>query len=71
VVDNSSEMQIERFYTRVYYVVSIHVMSGNKYKLYEACRTSREIFNELPMGARVKVETQHSDIGPSIIRIVE
>jgi hypothetical protein len=71
VVDNSSEMQIERFYTRVYYVVSIHVTSGNNYKYYEACRTSREIFNELPMGARVKVETQHSDIGPSIIRIVE
>ena len=71
VVDDSSVMQIEAFYTRVYYTVSIHVMSGNNYKYYEACRTSREIFNELQMGARVKVETQHSDLGPNIIRIVE
>jgi hypothetical protein len=71
VVDDSSATLIETFYTNVFYTVSVHVMSGNDYKYYKSCRTTREIFNELTMGARMKVETEPSDVGPKITRIVE
>jgi hypothetical protein len=71
VVDDSSATLIETSYTDVYYTVSIHVMSGNDYKYYLSCRTTREIFNDLTMGARMKVETEPSDVGPKIVRIVE
>jgi len=71
VVDDSSATLIETFYTNVFYTVSIHVMSGNDYKYYQSCRTTREIFNELTMGARMKVETEPSDVGPKIVSIVE
>ena len=71
VVDDSSATLIETFYTDVYYTVSIHVMSGNEYKYYLSCRTTREIFNRLTMGARMKVETEPSDVGPKIVKIVE
>ena len=70
-VDDSSSALIETLYTNVFYVVSIHVMSGNDYKYYQSCRTTREIFNELTMGARMKVESEPSDVGPKIVRIVE
>jgi hypothetical protein len=71
VVDDSSARLIETLYTNVFYTVSIRVMSGNDYKYYQSCRTSREIFNELLMGTRMKVETEPSDVGPKIVRIVE
>jgi hypothetical protein len=71
VVDDSSATLIETFYTNVFYTVSIDVMSGNNHKYYQSCRTTREIFNELTMGARMKVETEPSDVGPKITRIVE
>jgi hypothetical protein len=71
VVDDSSAALIEAFYTNVFYTVSIDVMSGNNHKYYQSCRTSREIFNELTIGARIKVETEPSDVGPKITRIVE
>jgi hypothetical protein len=71
VVDDSSATLIETLYTNVFYTVSIRVMSGNDYKYYQSCRTSREIFNELLMGTRMKVEMEPSDVGPKIVRIVE
>lgn len=70
VVDNATEEQIEAFYDRLYYMVSIYISSGSHY-YYQAFRTEREIFNELQMGAKVKVETEASDIGPKILRIIE
>ena len=71
VVNDSSATLIETFYTNVFYTVSIHVISGNDYKYYQSCRNTREIFNELTMGARIEVETEPSDVGPKITRIVE
>ena len=71
VVDDSSATLIETFYTNVFYTVSVHVMSGNDYRYYQSCRTSREIFNGLTMGARMKVDTEPSDVGPKITGIVE
>jgi hypothetical protein len=69
-VDNATEDQIEEFYDRLYYVVTIHISSGSHY-YNQAYRTEREIFNQLQLGARVKVETEASDIGPKILQIVE
>lgn len=70
VVDDSSSRLIETFYTNVFYTVSVHVMSGNDFKYYQSCRTTREIFNELLMGTRMKVETEPSDVGLKIVGIV-
>ena len=70
VVDNSTEEQIEAFYDRLYYVVTLHITSGSHY-YNQAYRTDREIFNEMQIGAKVKVDTEASDIGPRILRIVE
>lgn len=70
VVDNATEEQIEEFYDRLYYMVTIHITSGSHY-YNQAYRTEREIFNELQIGAKVKVDTEASDIGPKILRIVE
>jgi len=73
VVDNYTEAQIEVFYTRIEYIVSLHLASGDevKYSYYQACKANREDFNKLVVGSRVIVETQPSDIGPVITRIVE
>jgi len=70
VVDNSTEEQIEAFYDRLYYMVTLHITSGNHY-YNQAYRTEREIFNELQLGAKVKVDTEASDIGPKILSIVD
>jgi hypothetical protein len=70
VVDNATEKQIEAFYDRLYYVVSVYISSGSHY-YYQAFRTEREIFNELEFGTAVKVDTEASDIGPKILSIVE
>ena len=70
VVDNATEEQIEAFYDRLYYVVTLHITSGNHY-YNQAYRTEREIFNEMQLGDSVKVDTEASDIGPKILRIVE
>jgi hypothetical protein len=70
VVDNSTEERIEAFYDRLYYMVSIYISSGSHY-YYQAFRTEREDFNEMQLGDSVKVDTEASDIGPRILRIVE
>lgn len=70
VVDNATEEQIEVFYDRLYYMVTLHITSGSHY-YNQAYRTEREIFNELQIGAKVKVDTEASDIGPRILRIIE
>jgi hypothetical protein len=70
VVDNATEEQIEAFYDRLYYVVSVYISSGSHY-YYQAFRTEREIFNELEFGSAVKVDTEASDIGPKITRIAQ
>lgn len=71
VVDDMSERQIEAFYTRIDYNVSIHVMSGNRYKYYRGCRTDRETFNQLIVGTKVKLETKPTTKGPWIVSIIE
>lgn len=70
VIDDAAQEQIEAFYDHLYYMVSIHVTSGSR-RYDQAFRTEREIFNKLQMGATVKVETEASDIGPKILRIIE
>jgi hypothetical protein len=70
VVDNSTAEQIEAFYDRLYYMVSIYISSGSHY-YYQAFRTEREVFNEMQLGNSVRVDTEASDIGPKILRIVE
>jgi hypothetical protein len=71
VVDNSTEMRIDEFYTKVVYMVSIHVMTTDgEYRYYLAYNASRGIFNELQVGAKVKLETSPTDNGPTIVRIV-
>jgi hypothetical protein len=70
VVDNSTEKIIEEFYTRVDYVVSLHIMSGNEYTYYQACRADREDFNQLKVGSIVTVDTIPSSEGPRITGIV-
>jgi hypothetical protein len=69
-VDNATEEQIEAFYDHLYYVVTIHITSGSHY-YNQAYRTEREIFNEMQLGEKVKVDTEASDIGPKILRIME
>ena len=70
VVDNATEDQIEAFYDHLYYMVTLHITSGSHY-YNQAYRTDREIFNEMQLGAKVKVDTEASDIGPKILRILE
>jgi len=70
VVDNVTEERIEASYDRLYYMVSIYISSGSHY-YYQAFRTEREDFNEMQLGDSVKVDTEASDIGPRILRIVE
>ena len=70
VVDNATEEQIEAFYDRLYYMVTLHISSGSHY-YNQAYRTDRDIFNELQLGAKVKVDTEASDIGPKILSIVD
>ena len=70
VVDDSTEEQIEVFYDRLYYMVTIHITSGSHY-YNQAYRTERELFNEMQLGDTVTVDTEASDIGPKILRIVE
>ncbi|MBN2099473.1 MAG: hypothetical protein JW753_07755 [Dehalococcoidia bacterium] len=69
-VDNATEEQIEASYDHLYYVVTIHITSGSHY-YNQAYRTEREIFNEMQLGDSVKVDTEASDIGPKILRIME
>ena len=70
MVDNSTEKQIEAFYTRIDYIVSIQLMSGERDKYYQAFRADREDFNKLTVGSRVRVDTIPSSEGPRIVRIV-
>ncbi len=70
VVDNSTEAVIEQFYTKVDYLVSIHISSGKDYKYYLSYHADQETFNKLVVGTRVKVETLATDTGPKIARIV-
>jgi hypothetical protein len=69
-VDNSTEKQIEAFYTRIDYLVTIQLMSGEKNDYCQAFRADREDFNKLTIGSRVKVDTLPSDEGPRIVGIV-
>jgi hypothetical protein len=69
-VDNSTEKQIEAFYTRIDYIVSIQLMSGERDKYYQAFRADREDFNKMAVGSRVRVDTIPSSEGPRIVRIV-
>ncbi len=69
-VDNSTEKQIEAFYTRIDYMVSIQLMSGEKDDYWQAFRADREDFNKLTIGSRVKVDTLPSDEGPRILGIL-
>jgi hypothetical protein len=69
-VDNATLEQIEAFYDRLYYVVTLHITSGSHY-YNQAYRTEREIFNEMQLGDTVKVDTEASDIGPKILGFVE
>lgn len=69
-VDNSTEKQIEAFYTRIDYMVSIQLMSGEKNDYSQAFRADREDFNKLTIGSRVKVDTLPSSEGPRIVGIV-
>jgi len=70
MVDNSTEKQIEAFYTRIDYIVSIQLMSGERDKYYQAFRADREDFNKMTVGSRVRVDTIPSSEGPMIVRIV-
>ena len=69
-VDNSTEKQIEAFYTRIDYIVSIQLMSGERDKYYQAFRADREDFNKMTVGSRVRVDTIPSSEGPRIVGIV-
>jgi hypothetical protein len=70
MVNNAAEDQIESLYDHLYYVVTIHITSGSHY-YNQAYRTEREIFNEMQLRDRVKVNTEASDIGPKILSIAE
>jgi hypothetical protein len=70
VVDNATEDQIEAFYDRLYYIVTLRITSGSHY-YNQAYHTEREVFNEMQLGDSVKVVTEASDIGPKILRLVE
>jgi hypothetical protein len=70
MVDNSTEKQIEAFYTRIDYMVTIQLMSGEKDDYCQAFRADREDFNKLTIGSRVRVDTLPSSEGPRIVGIV-
>lgn len=69
-VDDSTEAVIEKFYTKLDYLVSIHLLSGEKYNYFLSYHVDQETFNRLEVGTRVKVETTATDTGPKISRIV-
>ena len=70
LVDNATEDQIEAFYDHLYYVVTVHISSGSHY-YNQAYRTEREIFNEMQLGEKVRIDTEASDIGPKIISLAD
>ena len=70
VVDNTTEEQLKALYKRLYYMVSIHITSGSHY-YDQSFHAERATFNEMQLGTTVKVDTEASDIGPKILRIVE
>ncbi len=70
VVDDPALAQISASYDRISYMVTLHLMSGEDYTYYQACRAERDIFNRLQVGDRVKVDTEPSDVGPLITSIV-
>lgn len=71
VVDDAALQRIEASYDSLSYVVTLHLVSGDDYTYYQACRADRDIFNRLELGQRVKVDTEPSDVGPLILSIVE
>lgn len=70
VVDDPALAQISAWYDSISYMVTLHLLSGDDYTYYQACRAERDVFNRLPMGDRVKVDTEPSDVGPLILAIV-
>ncbi len=70
VVDDTALEHIEASYGRISYTVTLHLMSGEEYEYYQACRAERDIFNQLRVGDRVEVDTEPSDVGPLITAII-
>lgn len=70
VVDDPALDRIGASYDRISYTVTLHLVSGEDYTYYQACRAERDIFNRLQVGDRVKVDTEPSDVGPLILDIV-
>jgi hypothetical protein len=70
VVDDAALERIDAAYDSLSYTVTLHLMSGEDYRYYQACRAERDIFNQLQVGDRVKVDTEPSDVGPLITAIV-
>jgi hypothetical protein len=70
VVDDPSLQRIDASYDQISYTVTLHLMSGEEYEYYQACRAERDIFNQLQVGDRVRVDTEPSDVGPLITAIV-
>lgn len=70
VVDDPALERIGASYDRISYMVTLHLVSGEDYTYYQACRAERDIFNELQVGDRVKVDTEPSDVGPLITAVV-
>lgn len=70
VVDDPALERINASYDRISYVVTLHLVSGEDYTYYQACRAERDTFNQLRVGDRVKVDTEPSDVGPAILAIV-
>jgi hypothetical protein len=71
VVDNSSLADIQKSYSKINYLVSIDVRSGEKHQYYLGCHTDQDTFNELKLGSRVKVEIVPSSTGPEIVSFTE
>ena len=70
VVDDATLGHIDALYDHICYMVTLHLLSGEQYTYYQACRTERDLFNQLKVGSRVKLDTEPSDVGPLITRIV-
>lgn len=69
-VDDEALERMESCYSQVSYLVTLHLISGNEYTYHQACRVERDLFNQLDVGERVRVDTEPSDVGPLITRIV-
>lgn len=69
VVDDAALGEIDAAYDSISYTVTLHLMSGEEYEYYQACRAERDLFNQLGFGDRVKVDTEPSDVGPLITAI--